>query len=215
MDGYTILVFVCAAIGFVILSIELFVPTAGILALCSGCCFIGSGYCAWRAWYETGQYIWWWSYVIGMLVMIPSVVSFGLYWMPRTRWGKSLLFTPQSLEEMTPFQDEEARLSKLIHQRGKAVTMFSPGGMAQVGRERFHAESEGVLIDAGEEIVVVGVMINRLVVRPAALYDAAHAAKSPTAAELITESAAPESIQKPTSEKPASSLDFEIPDETQ
>ena len=213
MDGYTILVFICAAIGFVILSIELFVPTAGMLALCSAACFIASGYCAWRAWYETGQLVWWWSYVIGMLVMIPSVVSFGLYWMPRTSWGKSLLFTPQTLEELTPFQDEESRLSKLIHQRGKAVTMFSPGGMAQVGRERFHAESEGALIDAGEEIVVVGVLINRLVVRPAALYDATTGAESRNAAAALTAAATPEAPEKAAPEKPASSLDFEIPDD--
>ena len=197
MDGYTILVFICAAIGFVILAVELFVPTAGILALCSGGCFIASVYCAWRAWYQTGQFVWWWSYVVGMLVMIPSVVSFGLYWVPRTTWGKSLLFTPQTLDELTPFQDEELRLSKLIHQRGKAVTMFSPGGMAQVGRERFHAESEGVLIDAGEEIVVVGVMVNRLVVRPAALYDSANGEESRTAAAgSLSESAATETDRK-------------------
>ncbi len=213
MDGYTVLVFVCAAIGFVILSIEIFVPTAGLLALCSGGCFLASGYCAWRAWYQTGQFVWWWSYIVGMLVMIPSVFSFGLYWMPRTAWGKSVLMTPQSLEELTPFQDEEARLSKLIHQRGKAVTMFSPGGMAQIGRERFHAESEGVLIEVGDEIVVVGVLVNRLVVRPAALYDSANGADSSIAAASIPESTTPPAVERPVSQKPASSLDFEIPED--
>lgn len=173
MDGYVILVFLLAALGLGILIIEMFIPTAGMLAILSGTCFIGAFYCAYRAWYQTGQFVWWWGFVLGFVVAVPSVLFGGLYWMPRTAFGKELFVAPQKLEELEPFQDEEAQLRKLVNQRGKATTMFSPGGMVLVGSQRLHAESEGIVIDPGQDVVVVGVKGNRLVVRPAPAYDPA------------------------------------------
>lgn len=166
MDGHVILVFILTAIGLAILVAELFIPTAGMLAILATTCFVGAFYFAYRGWYVTDQMGWWWGYVSGVVIAIPSVIVGGLYWVPRTTFGKELFVHPQSLKELEPFQEEEAQLRRLIHHRGKAKTLFSPGGMVQIGKERFHAESEGVVIDPDADVEVIGVNGNRLVVRP-------------------------------------------------
>ena len=171
MDGYVILVFLLASLGLGILVIEMFIPTAGMLALLSGTCFIGAFYCAYRAWYLTDQLVWWWGYVSGFFVVVPGVLFGGLYWMPRTAFGRELFVAPLSQEELASFRDEDALLHKLFNQRAKAVTLFSPGGLVQVAGHRIHAESEGLVIDPGTDVVVVGVKGHRLVVRPVGLYD--------------------------------------------
>lgn len=211
MDGYVLLVFLLAALGLGILIIEMFIPTAGMLALLSGTCFLGAFYCAYRAWYLTDQLVWWWGYVTGFFIVVPGVLFGGLYWMPRTAFGRELFVAPQSLDELAPFQNEDAQLQKLVNQRGKAMTMFSPGGMVHVGGQRIHAESEGLVIDPGTEVVVVGVKGHRLVVRPVAPYDGP--AKSTPVNEPVIEVpiAVVQSAKAPVSEaKSAIDFDFEI-----
>ncbi len=210
MDGYVILVFLLAAIGLGILIIEMFIPTAGMLAVLSGTCFIGAFYCAYRAWYQTGQLVWWWGFVLGFLVAVPSVLFGGLYWMPRTAFGRELFVAPQKLKELEPFQDEEAQLRKLIDQRGKAMTLFSPGGMALIGSQRLHAESEGIIIEAGQEIVVVGVKGNRLVVRPAPTYDPAPPQPEPQAASSTEAFVASVKPNEPKLKPAEKALDFDF-----
>lgn len=173
MDPYVLTALILALVGLVIVSIEMFVPSGGLLGILAAVCLLSSVYCVYQAWYLKGHYGLFITFVVSLLVLIPTVVGTTLYWLPRTRFGQHLFVMPQSLEELTPFVDEEQRLRALVHQRGKAITMFSPGGIALVKNEKHHAESEGVLIEAGDEVVVVGVKANRLVVRPASLYDAA------------------------------------------
>ncbi len=207
MDTNTLLVFLLVALGLGIIMAEVFIPSAGVLSIMALCCFAGSAFCAWKAWYATEQYGYWWGYVFSMVIGVPSLIGTGLYILPRTQLGRNLLAAPQDLEEVTPFQEEESRLSELINQTGVAVTMFSPGGMVQIGRDRLHAESEGVLIDPGTEIMVVGVRGNRLVVRPTSLESSLVAN-----AEANSDSV-PEPSTEPTEEE-QSSIDFDVPDST-
>lgn len=171
MESYGLLVFLMVALGTGLLICEVFIPSAGILTLASILCYAIATFCAWRGWYNAGETTWWWSYVFGMVVLLPTAITGAVYVFPRTNYGKSVLAVPQSLEELTPYQEEEARLTGLINSRGKSASMFSPGGMVQIGHEKFHAESDGGLIDAGQTVVVVGVKGNRLVVRTAELHD--------------------------------------------
>lgn len=185
MDNYGLIVFLAVALGTGFLICEIFIPSAGILTIGSILCYAIATFCAWRGWYQAGHTAWWWGYVFGMILLLPTTVAGAVYVFPRTAYGKSVLAVPQSLEEVTPFQDEEARLTSLINSHGQAATMFSPGGMVQIGPEKFHAESDGVLIDAGTDVVVVGVKGNRLIVMSAELHDSiAQSASSPKTAAV-------------------------------
>lgn len=183
MDNYGLIVFLAVALGTGFLICEIFIPSAGILTIGSILCFVVATFSAWRGWYQAGETAWWWGYVFGMILLLPTTVAGAVYIFPRTSYGKAVLAIPQSLEEVTPFQEEEARLTSLINSHGQTSTMFSPGGMVQIGQEKFHAESDGVLIDAGTDVVVVGVKGNRLIVMSAELHDSiAQSASSPKTA---------------------------------
>ncbi|MBL6707664.1 MAG: hypothetical protein ISQ06_16255 [Planctomycetaceae bacterium] len=214
MESYGLIVFMMVALGTGFLICEVFIPSAGILTAASIICYLVATFCAWKGWYQAGETVWWWGYVFGMLILLPTTISGTVYIFPRTSYGKSVLAVPQSLEEVTPFQEEEARLNGLIGSRGKTTMMFSPGGMVQVGLEKFHAESDGALIQADEDVVVVGVKGNRLVVMSAELHASiAPAAVSPKTAALNEESnhdfVAEASATDAANDDP---IDFDIPE---
>ena len=214
MESYGLIVFMMVALVTGFLICEVFIPSAGILTAASILCYLVATFCAWKGWYQAGETVWWWGYVFGMLILLPTTISGTVYIFPRTSYGKSVLAVPQSLEEVTPFQEEEARLNGLIGSRGKTTMMFSPGGMVQVGREKFHAESNGALIQADQDVVVVGVKGNRLVVMSAELHASiAPAAASPKTAALNEESnhdfAADATVTDAANDDP---IDFDIPE---
>lgn len=223
MDSYALMVFLLVVVGLGIIASEIFIPSAGLLSLLATGCFCGSAFCAWKAWYEPGHLAYFWTYVVGMIVGIPAFIGTGIYLLPKTALGNKLLAAPQDLESLTPFQEEQQRLSGLINERGTATTLFSPGGMVQIGRERFHAESEGVMIEAQTEVVVVGVKGNRLVVRSLALHQTVARIPPPDAssATVAQDSEASTSTPEPLSDTIArkpdpgsddAAIDFDIPE---
>lgn len=237
MDTYALMTILLVIVGLGIIASEIFIPSAGLLSLIAAGCFCASVFCAWKAWYEPGHLAIFWTYVVLMVVGIPTFIGTGVYLLPRTALGNRLLAAPQDLETLTPFQEEEQRLSELINEQGRALTLFSPGGMVQIGNEKFHAESEGVMVEAQTEVVVIAVKGNRLVVRPLALHQTV-AGVSPTAssdgspaaveetppveetpveevasaapADPLAETVAGESDSKPDSDNAA--IDFDIPE---
>jgi membrane-bound serine protease (ClpP class) len=224
MDTYTLMVFLLVIVGLGIIASEVFIPSAGMLSILAACCFGGSVYCAYKAWYEPGYLAAFWSYVVCMVLGIPAFIGGGLYLLPKTALGNQLLAGPQDLETLTPFQDEEQRLRELINQHGRATTLFSPGGMVQIGREKFHAESEGVIVDSGTDVVVVGVKGNRLVVRPLSLHQTVAGTEPPEKSSDLDEapledasSNAPDPLaetiaSQPETDSGESPIDFDIPE---
>ena len=237
MDTYALMTILLVIVGLGIIASEIFIPSAGLLSLIAVGCFCASVFCAWKAWYEPGHLAIFWTYVVLMVIGIPAFIGTGVYLLPRTSLGNRLLAAPQDLESLTPFQEEEQRLSELINEQGKSLTLFSPGGMVQIGTEKFHAESEGVMVEAQTEVVVIAVKGNRLVVRPLALHqtvagitpatsteeslepaaeEASAMEESPVEevasppAESLAETVAGESDSKPDSDNAA--IDFDIPE---
>jgi len=195
-------------IGLGIIASEIFIPSAGILSILALGCFCGSVFCAYRAWYEPGHVAIFWVYLICMIIGIPAFVGAGLWLLPRTALGNRLLAAPQNLESLTPFKEEEEQLTALIDECGVAVTLFSPGGMVQIGRDRFHAESEGLMIDPQTEVIVVGTKGNRLLVRPVALHQTAATGTDRTEEESVEDRAS--TIESPSAAESGVSSQTEV-----
>jgi membrane-bound ClpP family serine protease len=217
MDTYTLLVFVLVALGFAVMATEVMVPSLGLLSLLALCCFAGSTYFAWKAWYVTDQLLFWWSYVFGLLLAIPSAVFGMFYVLPRTAFGRRAMAIPPRPEEVRPYVVEEARLQLFVGKEGVAASMHSPGGMVTLGFEKFHSESEGVLIDAGTKVIVVGLKGNRLVVRPLSMHQLAVVAEveirdvdEPRLADDVVRSEDAQTAQPAASD----AIDFDVPDAT-
>lgn len=180
-------------LGLALLVAEVFIPSGGMILVAALVCFAGSVWCAWNAWWETSRTVWW-LYVVSLVVLMPSTVGTAFYLLQRTALGRKILLEAPSLEEVTPYAAEEEHLTQMVGLDGKTLTMLSPGGLVLVEGERMHCESEGVLIEQGETVRIVGVKGNRLVVRLAS-------AEPEPSDEWVSESEAPD--QPP--------LDFDLP----
>lgn len=171
------------AVALALLCAEFFVPSGGMILVMATISLVVSMWLAWRAWGESDPTAWW-SYVASVLLLIPGSVGGLLYFFPKTSLGKKVLLQAPSLEEVTPYADEQAHLRQMIGKVGRTLSLMTPGGMAVFDGERMHCESEGVLIEPDMPVRVVGVNGNRLVVR--LLEDDAETAKNAAASETDT-----------------------------
>ena len=105
-----------------------------------------------------------------------------------------------------PYKEEATLLDRMIGRVGTALTSMNPGGMVRVENERLHAVCEGLMLQPGDPIEVMGVRGNRVVVRRA------------TAGVLSPPSPQPAANRDPVVATPApvasvepESLDFDVP----
>ena len=151
-----------AIVGLGLLVAEIFIPSGGLILITAVLSFIASIWFAWEAWNETLAYFW--SFLGALVLIIPAALIGALYYFPRTEFGRRILLEAQSLDELTPFAEEEAFLSQLIGRIGTTITLLNPSGMVLVDHERLHCESRGMLIEADTDVEVIAVKGNRLVV---------------------------------------------------
>ena len=159
-----ILAIVMLFVGLALLIAEVFVPSGGMITILAVVCIAVSIWAAQQAWWETARGIWW-SYLAALLLLAPSSIAGSLYMLQRTELGRHILLDAPSLDEVTPYAEDEERLSKLLGRFGKTLTLLNPGGMLLVDGERLHCESQGMMIDPGEDVEIVAMQGNRLVVR--------------------------------------------------
>jgi membrane-bound ClpP family serine protease len=152
-------------LGLGLIVCEVFVPTAGMMAAFATLCIAGSIISAWTAWWNDNP-TYFTIYGISLLVLIPSAISGAFFLLPRTPFGRQVLLEAPNLEEVTPYQEEQRQLQRLVGHVGKTLTLLNPGGLVLVDGTRQHCESEGIMLDAGTPVEIVAVKGNRVVVRP-------------------------------------------------
>lgn len=147
-----------------LLAAEVFVPSGGFIAVLMLLALAGSVFCAFQAWWESNPTAWW-SYVASVVLLLPGVLIAAFAIFPRTAYGRRVLLDAPAPEEIAAYSKEQAELQKLVGQRGKTVTLHSPGGMVSVEGRRYHSETRGMMLDPGEDVEVVAVKGNRVVIR--------------------------------------------------
>ncbi len=144
--------------------VEVFVPSGGLIALIAGAAAIAG---IWQLFlYDT---LWGVIGTMGVLVMTPVVVTFGLKMLPSTPIGRKMFFG-----EVPP--DEERRLGEesraresmhaMVGMEGEAVTDLRPVGVVRIEGERYDALAEGAFIDAGTRVKVTVIDGMQVKVRP-------------------------------------------------
>jgi membrane-bound ClpP family serine protease len=167
-------------VGLALLITEVFVPSGGMILIVAVVALIASVWCAWKAWWGDSPELWW-SYVASVVVLIPAVVIGAFYTFPRTSFGRKILLEGPKLEDVTPFAAEEDHLMKLIGRRAMTLGLLSPGGLVTIDGERIHCETQGMMVESGQEVTVMAVKANRLIVRPVAPGDVETAVMEPEA----------------------------------
>jgi membrane-bound ClpP family serine protease len=152
--------------AFVVLGLELFVPSGGVLGLLSGALSIAAVVCFWRV-----SPVWGVSSMIGLIVLAPLVFTFFVKVWPDTPMGRRMILAESDDEAQRRTLDEAARRTEghsLVGAEGLAVTDLRPVGVIVLDGQRLDALAEGAWIDAGQPVRVTHVEGTRIKVRPAA-----------------------------------------------
>lgn len=151
-------------LGVALGAAEVFVPSAGVLAMLSIGSFVASIVLAFAV-----------SAVWGIVTLFASpavmvvVVAKGFKYLPKTFIGKRMILPSgpddapsegSSGELARPHDD----LEQLVGRQGQARTELRPSGSAQIGDRRYDVVSVGEFIAQGAAIRVVEVNGNRIVV---------------------------------------------------
>ena len=145
-------------LGILLLILELFVPSGGVLGLLAGASVVASIVVAFSAGPIQGMVM-----MLVALIMLPLVVTGALKVWPHTPIGKRMLVQSPRAEDVVLVNEE---FQRLIGKRGVAATKMLPSGSVRVDNKSYDAVSTGMPIDEGEGVQVIRVSGNHIVVQP-------------------------------------------------
>ena len=174
-DNDAALLWAIALLGasIVLLFLELFVPSGGLIGVLAGVAAICSIIAFFR--YDTT----WGLVATGMYLLLgPMAVIYGLKWWINSPMGKRMILRgpddaaesldPDSPAPMSPEharRERQAQLRQLIGAHGVALTVLRPVGTVKIEGQRLDALAESGVIESGSPIVVTDVYDNQVKVR--------------------------------------------------
>ena len=148
------------AIGFAFVSLEMFIPSAGLLGI-TACCFLVAGIVfAFMASYYSGA-------IVLLLTFLAVPIYFALFvhvW-PHTPIGRRILLTDPRANRDSASNEHYRKMTGLIGQMGVTKSEMILSGQIVVADEKYDAISDGFPIEAGTPIKVVAVKGNRIYVQ--------------------------------------------------
>lgn len=150
-------------LGLTLVLLEVFVPSGGVLGLLSITALVSS---ISLAFYHKGI-------EVGLIflavaaVMVPTALALAFRYWPQTPMGRRLLLDVPRGDELLPDTPERRTLRQLVGKLGVAKTLMLPSGAVVVDGRTIDALSEGMPIEAGQQVRVIEVRGHRVVVRPA------------------------------------------------
>jgi membrane-bound ClpP family serine protease len=149
------------AFGLLLVVVELFVPSGGVLGFISLAAIVAAIVMAFRYSPYAGL-----VFLSLAVVGTPLLVAVGFQVWPRTPLGRRILLDVPRGEDVLPDQDLRKQLKELIGRVGKAKNLMLPGGPIEVGGRTYDAVSEGQPIQPETPVKIVDVRGTRIVVRP-------------------------------------------------
>ncbi len=170
MPDAAVLATLLLVVGLFLLSLELFIPSFGMIGLAAVSALAISFWAACKAWWGT-EPTFFWSYMAVLVGGVPASLLLAVTIIERTRLGSHLSLEPPRNQAPTI----PSALQKLRGRTGTAANVMTPGGIVIIDGQRHHAESLGMLIEADEQVIVVDIRGPRLLVRPMPADDVASA----------------------------------------
>jgi membrane-bound serine protease (ClpP class) len=200
--NFELMAILLLVIGCGLIVAEVFIPSGGTILVMCVLAFVGAVWCAYKAWWGTSPG-YFWMFIVVMLLLIPGVIIGVFRVLSNTRVGDRILLAAPDLQDVTPYQAEQAHLSQYIGRTGTTLTLLTPGGLVNVNGERLHCVSEGIMIPPGTTVEVVEVRGTRVLVRIPSRATAG--SPPPAAASEAFLADAPDASQQP------APLDFDVP----
>ena len=199
--------------AIVLLVLELFVPSAGVLGILSGLGFVSAIVLA----FLNGGLSMGTLFTAVTAIVVPVVVNYALKLWPKTVLGRLMLIEPTSAEQAVP--EGHRQRQQWIGYRGIAVTSMFPSGAILLADRTIDAISDGMPIEKGTEVEVVAVRGVHLIVRPRTDWDFDPTQNPPTLnSPLQHDSAQHDSAQNNSAPQAPSQnaanrpLDMDVPD---
>ncbi len=142
--------------GILVVVIEMFIPSAGILGIVAAAFLLGGVIVAFLH-----------SLVFGLAVLGGTSLAMPfMFWLlvkvwPMTPLGKAILMN-DTIENVVP----ESSTESLVGQVGVAKTKMLPSGIVVIDGDQHDAVSEGFAINPGDSVKVVSARGNRVYVEP-------------------------------------------------
>jgi membrane-bound ClpP family serine protease len=150
MGWWIFAIFLYVACAILIVA-EVFIPSGGILGVCSLTCLVG-GVVIFFSYSATAG----WIGVVVAVVMIPVLLVIAYKIFPKTRFGKSVTLTPPQRDRGDAIADSP-ELSKLLGEVGRVLTPLRPVGVCEFGGRRVECVAESGYVDKGKIVKVIGV----------------------------------------------------------
>ena len=148
--------------GLTLAVMEVFFPSAGMLALLSVAALVAAILLGFRQGPILGVTI-----LAAVGIGAPATVILAFRWWPYTSMGKRVLLEAPKAEDVLPDDHDRRQLKSLVGRVGRAQCKMLPGGVIAVDGRTIDAVSEGVAIESGQAVRIIKVQANRVVVRPA------------------------------------------------
>jgi membrane-bound serine protease (ClpP class) len=143
---------------FIVLLLEMILPSGGILAIMAVGLLVGSWFIIMGSGIAGAPLV----FLVADVIMIPICIVIGIKLM-----RKSPLSNRTELDSAAGFQVSVGLAADLVGQVGQVVTTLRPSGKVQIGHQVLDALSTGDFIAAGSRIVVTSVTENKLMVEMA------------------------------------------------
>jgi membrane-bound serine protease (ClpP class) len=153
---YSTLSLILLAAGILVIVVEMFIPSAGILGFVAASFLIGGVVVAFMH-----------SVFFGLAVLTGTSLAMPLlFWLlvkvwPMTPLGKAILMN-DTIDNVVP----ESKTEALVGQVGIAKTKMLPSGIVEIDGRQHDAVSEGFAINPGDTVKVVSSRGNRVYVEP-------------------------------------------------
>lgn len=148
-------------IGIILLVIEMFVPSGGVIAVLATICFFAAVVMAFLVNLQTGFIF---LLVSGVIIPVSLAVMIKIW--PFTPIGRRMFGRLPTADEVLPDGDHYRELHELVGKRGVAKTKMLPSGSIRVDGKTYDAVSNGLAVDEGQKVEVVAIRTNHIVVRP-------------------------------------------------
>jgi membrane-bound serine protease (ClpP class) len=149
-------------VAALLLLIEVFVPSGGIIAVVSVLAGVSGVVCLFFM--DENPILWGVLGMLSLVVLFPLAFLFWLKVMPLTPMGRVLLGEPtKSVQAAKP--EPVDPLAALVGREAMASTPLRPVGKVEIGGERYEAIVEGAPVEVGERVRVVATRGHELRVR--------------------------------------------------
>lgn len=142
-----------------LVTVEIFVPSGGLLGILSLTLLIAAIVMAFMHSYFSGAIV-----VMVVAVSIPVLFAIAVRIWPNTPIGRQILGRKMEEEEVLPKSGYHDEIQSLIGRVGKAKSKMLPSGAIVIDGKTFDAVAEGMAVEEGDYVKVVSIRTNRPVV---------------------------------------------------